>query len=74
MMSLRFTFASFLGASFYFALFFVVENLFTSYLLLFDKKIALEYIIKFYHFFHINNLLITSKETSPYGFAAFSSR
>jgi len=44
-MLLELTFASLPGASFYFALFFVVENLFTSYLLFFIKKLHSEYII-----------------------------
>ena len=61
-------FASFLGASFYFALLCSVDNLFTSYLLLFIKKTVLPYDIYFYL---INKLLITSKEILFYAFADF---
>jgi len=62
----------FSGASIYFALFFAVENLFTSYLLFFNKKSLSEYDIKNNHFFLINNLLITLKEAPFYGFASRS--
>ncbi len=50
---------SFPGADVYFALFLAVENMFISYLLIFNNFVAIEYIIQNNKVFLINNLFIT---------------